>query len=59
MSRVCGYGIVFAGFSCNLVEFVKINDTVLRAVDILVGGVVKISYGYFNVSADEACLREA
>ena len=59
MSRVCGDGIIFSGFSCNLIKFVEINDTMLSAVNVLVCSVIEISYGNLDIGAYEACLGEA
>ena len=45
MSRVGSDGIILTGFAGNLVELVKIDDTMLGLFYVLTGGVVEIANG--------------
>ena len=59
MAGVGGDGVVRARLPGDLVELVEVDDAVLGALRVLVGGVVEVAYGDFDVGADEARLREA
>ena len=58
MSRVSRDGVVGAGFTGNLIEFVKIDDAVFGLFDILVGCIVEVADGYFYIGADKTGFGE-
>ena len=59
MAGIGGDGVVFAGFTGNLVEFIQVDDAVLRLFDVLVRRIVEIAYRHLHIGAHEARLGEA
>ena len=59
MARVGRDGVVGAGLAGNLVELIEVDDAVLGLLNVLVGRVVEVADGDFDIGADEAGLREA
>ena len=59
VARICRNGVVLPGFAGDLVEFIQIDDAVLAAAHILVGGVVKVADCHLYIGAYKACLGEA
>lgn len=52
-------GVVGTGLAGDLVELIEVDDAVLGLLDVLVGRVVEVADGDFDIGADEAGLREA
>ena len=59
VARVGRDGVVGTGLAGDLVELIEVDDAVLGLLDVLVGRVVEIADGDFDIGADEAGLREA
>ena len=58
VTGVSGDGIVRAGFACDLVEFVEVDDAVLCLFDVFVRRIVEVADGDLDIRADEARLGE-
>ena len=59
VARVGRDGVVGTGLAGDLVELIEVDDAVLGLLDVLVGRVVEVADGDFDIGADEAGLREA
>ena len=59
MTRVGRDGVVGTGLSRNLVELIEVDDAVLGFLDVLVGSVIEVADGDFDIGADEAGFCEA